>query len=151
MQDLLRREGLIALGLPEKFSFGLRDRVRFGELDALNHVNNAVYFRWTENLRVQILPIYGLSDFEAGDRNFVIRAQTIEYFSPMFLFEDYVLAGRFTRVGNSSLDMEYEVYVGDRLPARITAQLVMMNAGLTASQRVPDAARAKILAFDGIS
>ena len=151
MQDLLDRNALKALGLPEKFSFGLRDRVRFGELDALNHVNNAVYFKWTENLRVQIMPIYELSDFASTDRNFVIRAQAIEYFSPMFLFEEYVLVGRFTRVGNSSLDMAYEVHVGDRMSARITAQLVMMNADLTASQRVPDEARAKLLEFDGIS
>ncbi|MEO1561916.1 MAG: thioesterase family protein [Pseudomonadota bacterium] len=151
MQDLLNREALKTLGLPDGFSFGLRDRVRFGELDALNHVNNAVYFKWTENLRVQIMPIYELSDFESGDRNFVIRAQSIEYFTPMFLFEEYILAGRFTRVGNSSLEMEYEVYVGERMSARITAQLVMMNADLTASKRVPDAARAKLLELDGVS
>lgn len=151
MQELLDRAALVDLGIPEQFSFGLRDRVRFGELDALNHVNNTVYFRWTENLRVQILPIYQLSDFAGGDRNFVIRAQSIEYFYPMNLFDDYVIAGRFTRVGGSSLDMEYEVHSQGRVPTRIKAQLVMMNADLTASQRVPDLARAKLLEYDGIS
>ncbi|MEM9716962.1 MAG: thioesterase family protein [Pseudomonadota bacterium] len=150
MQELLDRSALVALGVPDKFSYGLRDRVRFGELDALNHVNNTVYFRWTENLRVQILPIYGLSDFTDGDRNFVIRAQSIEYFYPMGLFDDYVIAGRFTRIGGSSLDMEYEVHSEGRVPTRIKAQLVMMNGDLTASQRVPDAARAKIKEIDGV-
>jgi len=151
MTDVLTRDELVALGLPDKHAFGIRDRVRWNELDALDHVNNAVYFGWTENLRVQILPLYGLADFSAGDRNFVIRAQSIEYFTPMFLFEDYVMAGRITRVGNSSLDMEYEVFVGERMPARMTAQLVMMNGDLTASTPVPEEARAKILAIDGVS
>ncbi|MEO0344568.1 MAG: thioesterase family protein [Pseudomonadota bacterium] len=151
MTDLLDRKALVLRGLPEKLSFGLRDRVRFGELDALNHVNNAVYFKWTENLRVHIMPIYQLSDFSEGDRHFVIREQSIEYFSPMFLFQEYVIAGRFTRIGNSSFDMEYEVHCEEKVTTRIMAKLVTMNADMTASRPVPDLARAKILEFDGIS
>ena len=38
----------------------MADRVRFGELDALNHVNNVVYLRWYETLRVLYLEAYGI-------------------------------------------------------------------------------------------
>ena len=31
----------------------MADRVRFSELDVLNHVNNAVYMEWFERLRVR--------------------------------------------------------------------------------------------------
>lgn len=150
MSELIDRQGLIALGLPEEFSFGIRDRVRFGELDALNHVNNTVYLRWTENLRVQMLPKYDLSDFAAGDRNFVIRAQAMEFFAPMFLHQEYVMGGRFTKVGNSSLEMAYAVYCDGQVPCRITAQLVMIDVKSGRPARVPDAARAILRDLDGV-
>ena len=33
------------------WSFGMRDRVRFSELDPLNHVNNAAYLSWFETVQ----------------------------------------------------------------------------------------------------
>jgi len=46
---------LRASHIPEPWSYGIADRVRFGEIDVLGHVNNAAYLRWFENLRIQYL------------------------------------------------------------------------------------------------
>lgn len=48
----LSPEQLRAAGVPDGWSFGMADIVRFHELDALNHVNNVAYFRWFETLRI---------------------------------------------------------------------------------------------------
>ncbi|MEM9210112.1 MAG: thioesterase family protein [Pseudomonadota bacterium] len=150
MSDFLKRDDLVFAGLPAKFSFGIRDRVRFHEIDALNHVNNIAYLRWTENLRVNMLPHIGLGSFAGEKRNIVLRAQDIEYFAPMHLFDDYIVAARCSRIGNSSLDMEYEVHCKGVVTVRVTSQIVMVNAAMTASMRIPDEARAIILEIDGI-
>ena len=50
MQDphsLLTKDQLTAAGLAG-FSYGYQDKVRFYELDALNHVNNTVFLKWFE-------------------------------------------------------------------------------------------------------
>ena len=39
-------ETLRAAGIPDPWTYGQADRVRFYELDALNHVNNTAYLRW---------------------------------------------------------------------------------------------------------
>ena len=52
----LTAEEQLAAGLPAPRTLALADRVRYAELDPLNHVNNKSYFTWFETLRVE----YGL-------------------------------------------------------------------------------------------
>ena len=45
-------DALAAQGIPPHWRFGMADRVRFTEIDALNHANHTTYLRWFEMLRV---------------------------------------------------------------------------------------------------
>ena len=56
---------LRARGVPDVFNIGQADRVRFHELDVLNHVNNAVYLSWFESFRVAYMRDYGIANFVA--------------------------------------------------------------------------------------
>lgn len=49
-----------ALGITPPAPLAMADRVRFSELDALNHVNNAVYMSWFERLRVRYTQDWGV-------------------------------------------------------------------------------------------
>jgi pyruvate kinase len=66
-------------GIPAPWTFGMADRVRFGELDALNHVNNVVYLRWYETLRVNYLEDYGIYDLAGPDPKFVVKSVGLDY------------------------------------------------------------------------
>ncbi len=70
---------LRAAGVPAPWTFGLRDKVRFYELDALNHVNNTPYLLWFETLRVRWFSDYGLSDYGPDDPTFVLKGVTCDY------------------------------------------------------------------------
>ncbi|MGI9389878.1 MAG: acyl-CoA thioesterase [Boseongicola sp.] len=111
MPDFLKyldADALSDAGLSE-FSFGYRDRVRFYELDALNHVNNVVFLRWFETIRVAYFQDYGFSDYGPDDPMLVVRRATADFLAPAFQNEEYIIAARTRVIKPSSFIMEYAV------------------------------------------
>ncbi len=49
----LSAEEQLALGLSEPQPLAIANRVRYSELDPLNHVNNKAYMEWFETLRTE--------------------------------------------------------------------------------------------------
>ncbi len=141
----LDRPALEALGI-EGFAYGYADRVRFGELDALNHVNNAVYLRWFENIRVSYVQDYGLTSYGApGDPQLVVRRVTADYFAPVLQNADYVITARTTLVKPSSFVMEYGLFVESRKVAAGEAVGVSLTADGSARQpHKPEAIRTMV-------
>ena len=72
--DMLRR-----LGIPSDWNFGLADRVRFSELDALGHVNNAAYLSWFENVRLPYLAQARVTDYGPSAPRLVIAELGVRY------------------------------------------------------------------------
>lgn len=120
-QDALRDHGV-----PAPWRFGMADRVRFHELDALNHVNNATYLTWFETLRVAYLRTYEVYEYVPGDPLLVMRAVTVDYHAPLFLGETYITTGRTTRLGRTSFQMAYGVFVEGTLRVEGTAAIVLL-------------------------
>ncbi len=134
-------------GVPEPWQFGMADRVRFHELDALNHVNNAVYLSWFESLRVAYLAEYGVYDYIPGEPLLVMRAVGVTYHAPLHLGETYITTGRTVVLGRTSFQMEYGVFVEGQLRAEGHAAIVLLDADgktgvpLSAEQRAIFTAR----------
>ncbi|UWQ20426.1 thioesterase family protein [Jannaschia sp. W003] len=105
---------LRACGVPEPITFGQADRVRFRELDVLDHVNNAVYLGWFETLRIAYLRAYGIGDYEPdGERPaLVLRSVSVDYHRPLHLEDVYIVTGRTVAYRRTSWTMEYRVYSG---------------------------------------
>ena len=97
------------------YSFGYRDRVRFYELDALNHVNNVVFLRWFETIRVAYFQDYGFSNYGPDDAMLVVRRATADFLAPAFQNDEYILAARTRVIKPSSFVMEYAVTSGATL------------------------------------
>ncbi|MEM1302073.1 MAG: thioesterase family protein [Pseudomonadota bacterium] len=115
-------------GIPSPWNFGLKDRVRFGELDVLNHVNNAAYLRWLENFRIQYFRDYGVSDYGDDRPRIVLRNIGLEFLGEVHLNDAYVITGRTVSIRRTSWAMEYAVWVGGRQTTGGTAVLVLLNA-----------------------
>ena len=122
----LDKSALAELGI-DGWSYGYADRVRFHELDSLNHVNNAVYLRWFETVRVQYLQDYGLTNYSLSgdDPVLVVRAQSVDYLKPLFHNETYVVTTRTSLLKPSSLVMEYAIFVGTEV--RATGSTVVVS------------------------
>ena len=157
LQASLNVEDMRNLGLTD-WPFGMRDVVRFSELDPLNHVNNAAYLSWFETARIGYIMEYGLTGMThtEADPQIVVRRQVVDYLKPILFGETYVIAMRSTRVKPSSIVMEYGVYVSGE--CRATGETVIVSLtqdGLTrqawkseAVQRIVERDGAKTVGFD---
>jgi acyl-CoA thioester hydrolase len=83
-------------------------KIRFRDLDAFGHVNNAVYFTFMEMARVDYFTQIGLLKPGAFPSPFFIIAEaTCQFKTPIDMDTPLVIQTRVSRLGNSSFDMEY--------------------------------------------
>ena len=139
------------LGIPEPFVFGQGDRVKFHELDVLDHVNNARYLSWFETFRIAYLRAYGISRYEdRKDRPvLVLRSVSVDFRAPLHLEDVYVVAGRTRAYRNTSWTMEYGVWSQGRLCATSEAVIVLMESDFTTRRPLPESYVAAFAERDG--
>ena len=106
---------LQSVGVPDGWNYGMADRVRFHELDALNHVNNVAYFRWFESVRIPYFAHVHVTNYEDGDPQVVLASNYARYFKPLHLGDNYVIATRTKSFRNSSFVLEYGTYMNGAL------------------------------------
>ena len=138
---------LRAAGLPDSWTFGMADRVRFGELDALNHVNNVVYLRWYETLRVLYLEDYGIYEDAGPDPKFVVKTVSLDYKAEVMRGASYVNVARTVEMRNTSFSMEYATFVDGRITTTGTAVIVVLDQDNT-KRPLTDALRQTFITRD---
>jgi acyl-CoA thioester hydrolase len=116
------------------------ETVRFRDLDALGHVNNAVYLTYLEQARVAFLRPGG-----AEISSMILARVEIDFRAQVGLGETVEIAVTPTRVGNKSFELSYEVKVGERLVAEAKSVLVAYDYEREESKPLPDSWR-KLLA-----
>lgn len=113
-------------------------QVRFGDLDAYGHVNNAVFFTYLETARTRLF----LEPFLAlGKRQLlllVVRAEC-DYLKPIELADRVVIDLDFPKIGRSSFDVAYTVHNGDgTVFARARTVMVCYDARHATPVAVPE-------------
>jgi len=138
--------------------------LRWGDLDAFNHVNNTSMLKLLEEARIRAFwrtdgddapPTAVLdSGIEHGVLSLIAR-QEIEYLKPVpYQKRPLDVQLWFGRIGGSSVEICYEVFspIGDGdqdLYARSTAVLVMVDAESGKPRRLTDEQRAAWAPFAG--
>jgi len=150
----LNRDDLAGYGIPEPWAFGIGNRTTFGELDALNHVNNTVYLRWMETLRIAHLGARKVTDFGADGPRLVLRQVGQDYLAEMGMGQDYIVTGRTARFRKTSFTQEYAVWaMNDGQPPLLTstghAVIVLLEPDGSGGFPIPDAARQAFIDLDG--
>lgn len=144
---------LRGLGIPEPWGFGLADRVRFGEIDALGHVNNTAYLTWFESFRLPYLEARGVTDYGPGSPRLVLKRATCDYRAEMFNGMDYVVTGRTVAMRRTSFTMAYAVWLPDAQGATCTATgeaiIVLLNPDGPGRLPIPEAGRRAFIERDG--
>lgn len=119
--------------------------VRWGDMDALGHVNNTVYFRLMEQARIEWLEGLGIVLLAAGaTESAVIVNASCTFLIPVTYpatLEVRLLAGR---PGRSSIPTYYELRCqGDeRLVAEGAAKVIWVDPATGRSAPLPDHVRA---------
>jgi acyl-CoA thioester hydrolase len=131
------------------YSFSHRLEVRFRDIDALGHVNNAVYLSYLEQARVLYFQKLGLRDDQKPLT--LLARNEIDYLRPVLLGEELEVLLRVAKIGTKSLRFEGELRAAGELAARAASVLVWYDFEGSSSIAVPDDARRKIEAFEGRS
>ena len=124
----LDANALRTAGIPAPWTFGMADRVRFAEIDSLNHVNNVVYLRWYETLRVNYMDHYGIYDVAGPDPKFVVKTVGLDYQAEVMRGAPYINVARTVAMRNTSFAMEYATFVDGKITTTGTAVVVVLNA-----------------------
>jgi acyl-CoA thioester hydrolase len=99
----------------EGFDFVHRERVRFKDVDAMGHVNNAVYLTYLEEARAAWMLELGLAS--GHDFPIIIARAEIDFRSPARFGDEIEVGVRAGRFGTKSFDLEYELRAGGRTVA----------------------------------
>lgn len=128
-----------AFGLPEPQPLAMADRVRFAELDILNHVNNKAYMEWFETLRVEYHDRLCMPFYEGQPRpRMVLRNASIRYVREMVIGEDYVATARVVAFRTNSFTLEQQLWSGD-LRATLSGVMVSLRADGSGRYPLPEA------------
>lgn len=117
-----------------------RIAVRWGDMDALGHVNNTVYFRFAEQARIDWLMELGIDDIVNGDEGPVIVNASCTFFKPITFPATVEVRTLIGKPGKSSLPTFYEMRClgADALYAEGAAKIVWWNPKTGKSQTLPD-------------
>lgn len=126
--------------------------VAWGEMDALGHVNNAVYFRYFESARVAYLTKINFIDPEQNAGIAAILASTRCDFRKALTYPDTVLIGaRVIEIGDDRFTMEYRL-VSQRLQkvaAEGSGVVVAFDYRERRKAALPEAIRKNIMTIEG--
>tara|TARA_R110002124_G_scaffold21603_2_gene82641 strand:+ start:270 stop:740 length:471 start_codon:yes stop_codon:yes gene_type:complete len=123
----LRADQLRSAGIPAPWTFGYADMVRYGEIDMLHHVNNGVYLKWFENLRVRYFIERGIWTADGTQPKVVVRNAGLHFRAEVKLGQNYILTARTTKIGTTSFTMDYGVWVDGTLTTTGDAVLVAID------------------------
>ncbi|PYV43651.1 MAG: acyl-CoA thioesterase [Acidobacteria bacterium] len=134
------------------FKFSIPVEVRFRDLDALGHVNNAVYLTYFEIARTHYWKyLFGIQSFEEFDY-LVVRAEC-NYRSPALFGETLKVAGRISALKTSSFVFEYEVTESRSERLIADGQTVQACFDLKEKKTIPVPAelRRRVIEFEGLT
>jgi acyl-CoA thioester hydrolase len=129
----------------EGFDFVHRETVRFRDVDAKGHVNNAVFLTYMESARVAFLIELGAAS-RLEDLSFIVARIEIDFRAPIAFGEEVEVGVRASRFGSKSFDLDYELRAGGRLVAEAKSVCVGYDYGTGATVPIPDAWRERLAA-----
>jgi acyl-CoA thioester hydrolase len=132
------------------FKFRASTRVGFSDTDAQGVVYYGRYMPYFDLARVEYHRALGQLRTGPREREFVMRAMSVEYHAPARFDDPIEVDVRIARIGNSSVTYEFAAYLeGDRLTVTASQTLVLIDVATRKPCPVPDRWREQVKAFEG--
>jgi acyl-CoA thioester hydrolase len=133
------------------FKHSVRTRVAFSDTDAQGIVYYGRYNPYFDLARVEYLRRLDLLDRREGGMEFVMRANTVEYFAPAVFDDEIEIFCRVARIGRTSMTYEFAAYrePDDVLMVTASQTLVLVDLAERRAHEIPAWIRECIAAFEG--
>lgn len=128
-------------------------QVRYGDIDAQRHVNNAKYFTYSEQGRqhyLQHLGLWGGEDFDAI--GIILLEINCRFRAPIHLGQHIKVGVRTSRLGNKSLDMDYALIEEETGQEMASGKAILVTYDYHSRQSIPipEHWREAITHFEGL-
>jgi acyl-CoA thioester hydrolase len=125
-------------------------QVRFRDIDAFGHVNNAVFFSYVEMARIRYLLDVLEVEADFSTLPLILARVELDFRSPVFFGDELEVGTRVDRIGRTSFSMSHRVTAGPdrRLVADVSTVLVTYAYDSASPIRVPDEWRARMGAYE---
>jgi acyl-CoA thioester hydrolase len=129
------------------FPFAFAIQVRYSDVDAMNHVNNAAYVTYLEIARVgfwrERLGFTG----SARDLPFIVARAAVDFRSPIALEDEVVVGVAVKHIGGSSFTFAYRIEASGLLAAEAETVQVSYDYALDRPTPIPDDLRSRLAAL----
>lgn len=121
------------------YPFSCPVEVRYSDVDAMNHINNAVYVTFLELARVRLWEARFHFKGTARDIPIIVARVVVDYRSPVGFGEPVEIGVGVTAIGRTSFTLGYRLEAAGRLAAE--AESVQVQFDYSARRPVPIAGR----------
>ena len=129
----------------EGFDYVHEEPVRFRDIDAMGHVNNAVFLTYIESARSAFFWHLGIAR-SLEDLTLVVARVEIDFRAPVGFPEVVEVGVRAGRFGEKSFGLDHELHVRGELVAEAKTVLVAYDYGKAETVTIPDTWREKLAA-----
>jgi acyl-CoA thioester hydrolase len=137
----------------KEFKYKTSIPVRFADIDAFGHVNNAIYLTYFEIARTIYWKEVIHWDWDA--MGIIIGKAEIDFLRPIKLNDEIIAYVRTSRIGNSSFDLEYVLVKlkngKEELCTSGKTVCISFNYQLNRSAPIPELHRIKMQKFEGLT
>jgi acyl-CoA thioester hydrolase len=133
------------------FKYSAFARVGFSDTDAQGIVYYGRYMAYFDLARVEYLRHLGLLEGNVGERQFVMRASTVEYHAPARFDDLLEVFVRTSRIGRTSVTNAFAAYrvEDDLLMCTATQSIVLVDAVERQSVPIAESYRRVVREFEG--
>jgi acyl-CoA thioester hydrolase len=116
--------------------------VRFSDLDIMGHVNNAVYFSYSEHARLEFFEYLGVT--KGGFPSVLLARVVCNHHLPVLYGQMVEVQTWVSQIGNKSFGVKHHLLADKQHAATLETVLVWYDHAQKASQSIPQAAREKL-------
>ena len=92
---------------PKDYPFHHQTKTRWKDLDAFQHINNAVFLSYFEDARVGLFKRWNL---RPNGKSIIVARATVNYYKQLKHPSDFLIGQKVSRLGNSSFDIESTMF-----------------------------------------
>lgn len=132
----------------EQYVHQISSRVRFGDLDAMGHLNNCALLRVLESGRVEYMVDLGLAG--PSELTFVLAHLDVDFRAQAFFGETLHCGSRTSRFGVTRFVLEQNVWREDVVVAEARSVLVALGPDAASPVPVPERWRSQIAEWERV-
>ena len=92
---------------PNDYLFHHKTKTRWKDLDAFQHINNAVFLSYFEDARISLFDRWNL---KPSGKSLIVASVKVNYYKQLLHPTDFLIGQKVSRVGNSSFDIQSSMF-----------------------------------------